>query len=276
MRVEFFGVRGTTPLTTGAATAFGRNTSCLAVTSAAGDLLIFDAGTGLEALGRRLRETGGRAPRRIHLFLTHVHFDHIQGLPFFAPLYAAGAEIVFTSAFPARRLRRNLVRFMSPPFFPARFAGTASSKTFRRLGRDPVVIGGMTVSACPLRHPQSSFAYRLAEGAFSLVLATDTEHPPSGLDERLAAFSRGASVLVYDAMYTPEEYEARRRGWGHSTWAAGVRLARAAGVERLLLFHLNPDYSDADLEGIEGLARAEFPAAVCAREGMLETETIGR
>jgi len=272
MRVEFFGVRGTMPLTAGEATAYGRNTTCLAVTSRTGDVLVLDAGTGLRALGRRLVEMGDRAPRRLHLLLTHFHFDHIQGLPFFAHLYEAGTEIAVYSAFPLRTLRRTLGRFMAPPFFPAKFEETASSKNMVRLGGKPVAVGGIAVTACPLRHPQSSYAFRLEEGGYSFVLATDTEHPSSGIDERLAAFARDAKCLVYDAMYTPEEYEARRRGWGHSTWAAAVKIGAAARTSRLLLFHHNPDYADADLEGIESLARREFPAAASAREGQVEGE----
>jgi phosphoribosyl 1,2-cyclic phosphodiesterase len=274
MRIEFFGVRGTVPSTAAAGTDFGRNTACVAVTSPSGDLLVLDAGTGLKALGDRLAGPGEKTRRRIHLLLTHFHFDHIQGLPFFAPLDSAGTETFIYSGIAPRALRRTLVRFLAPPFFPAAFADTASPKRFFRIGAEPVEVGGLAVTSCPLRHPQACVSYRLQENGEALVFATDTEHPPSGFDERLAAFARGARWLVYDAMYTPEEYEAGRRGWGHSTWAAGVALARAAEVGRLLLFHLNPDYSDADLRRLEALAQKEFPRTVCAREGLLDPENL--
>lgn len=269
MKIEFFGVRGTAPLTSETSSVYGRNTTCLAVTSRGGDLLVLDGGTGLRALGQRLSGLGDLAPRRIHLFLTHFHFDHIQGLPFFAPLYAAGTEVSFYSAFSVHVLRRTLGRFMRPPFFPVKFSETASSKTMAKIGPGPTLVGGIAVKACPLRHPQSAFAFRLEEGDESFVLATDTEHPASGVDKRLARFAKGASTLVYDAMYTPEEYAAGRRGWGHSTWAAATALARTSGAGRLLLFHLNPDYGDPELESLENLARRDFPSAACAREGPL-------
>jgi phosphoribosyl 1,2-cyclic phosphodiesterase len=270
MRIEFYGVRGTVPLTNPQGSVFGRNTACVAVTSGSGDLLVLDAGTGIRELGDGLTAGGSGRPPRIHVLLTHFHFDHVQGLPFFKPLFSPAAEILFYSGLAPRILKRTLARFMAPPHFPASFEDTASKKSFFRIGERPVRIGDLDVSALSVPHPQPCSAYKVEEAGFSFVFATDTEPQRKEVDRRLAAFARRASVLVYDAMYTPEDYEAGKSGWGHSTWVEAVKLGRAADVGRLLLFHLNPDYSDADLLRIEDAARKDFPGAACAREGPLD------
>ena len=145
MRIECFGARGTFPLTGVEGPANGRNTTCLAATSDEGEVLILDAGTGIRALGGRLAAEQAGSPRRLHLFFTHFHFDHIQGLPFFLPLYSASTEIWFYSALGPHSLRRTLSRFMAPPYFPAAFADTPARKKFFRVGDTPKRIGGIEI-----------------------------------------------------------------------------------------------------------------------------------
>jgi len=233
-----------------------------------GDVLIIDAGLGIHALGNELVANKKNAPLRLSLLLTHFHFDHIMGLPFFAPLYAPQTEIAFYSAAEPEETQRNLGLLMKAPFFPVFFEQTPAKKLFKKIGAEGVVIGGIHVSFCPLRHPQGSVAFRLEENDKAVVFATDTEPPAKGVDEVLTALAKGAACLIYDAMFTPEEYASRKRDWGHSTWLEGTKTAEAAGVERLILSHLNPDYSDRDIRRIERLARKMFPPTDCAQEGM--------
>ncbi len=269
MRIELFGVRGTRPTARRRGSVYGGHTPCALVRPGTEDILILDAGTGLHRLEEALRagRKGSGAP--LHFLLTHFHFDHLIGLPFFETLFRRESRLTFSSALTPGVLRRRLSEFMTGPYFPVEFSKTPARKEFRRIGSEPVDFGSVRVTACPLNHPQGCSAYRLEEGGRSVVFATDTEHEAEGVDAKLAAFALGTDILVYDATFTPAEYEAGKKGWGHSTWAAGVDLARAAGAGRLVLSHLNPDHSDEDIRRIETAARKAFPGAVCAREGMV-------
>ncbi len=267
MDIEFWGVRGTTPVSGKDRQKYGGATPCASVSSAAGDLVIVDAGTGIKRLGESLMTRPDAGRLRLHILLTHFHLDHIIGLPFFAPLYAAGVAITFYSPFPPPDTEKQLRGLMSGRYFPVDFKETASTKTCVRVEQDPLTIGKFEISGCPLNHPQGAFGYRIADRSGSIVFATDTEPPEAGLDERLAGFIRGADYFVCDATFTPEEYKTRQ-GWGHSTWLDGVRLARRAGVPNLLLSHLNPDHSDAQVDTMTRLAKREFAGAQAAREGL--------
>ena len=268
MELEFWGVRGTFPLTGKPASAFGGNTPCAAVTSRQGDILIVDAGTGIHALGNKLAAEHEAAPLRLSLLLTHFHLDHVQGLPFFGPLFLPNTEISFYSAADPEETRAHLERLMGHPFFPMPFEQTPAKKTFKKAGAESIMIGAIRVSACPLNHPQGSVAYRLEEENTAVVFATDTEPATGSLDERLAGFAEEASCLVYDAMFTPEEYVAGKQGWGHSTWLDGTKLAKASGSSRLLLSHFNYEHSDRVIRGFERLSQRVFPDSECAREGL--------
>ena len=268
MHLELFGVRGTCPVAPRRGTVFGGHTPCALIRAAAGEALIIDAGTGLRPLEDRLRRERPGSPGPFHFLFTHFHFDHVIGLPFFRSLYLKKADLRFYSALTPAMFRRRIGGFMTEPYFPVEFGTTPSQKKFQRIGARSARIGGAFVSACPLNHPQGSVAFRIEENGRSVVFATDTEHYAEGVDARLARFALGADVLIYDATFTPSEYAEGKQGWGHSTWAAGVELARAAGVGRLLLSHLNPDHSDADLRRIEVAARKVFAQTACAREGM--------
>lgn len=269
MRIELFGVRGTFPSATKERTTYGGHTLCTQVTTKAGTDIIIDAGTGIRPLGDKFMAARrpGR-PLRLSLLFTHFHLDHIVGLPFFGPLYDETAEIDFYSWREPEDLREILGRFTASPFYPVPFEETPALKRFHGIGPAGLTIDTVRITTCPLHHPQGSVAYRLIEESKAIVLATDTEHPVCGLDDRLEEFSRKSGVLVYDAMFTPEEYTEGRVGWGHSTWREGVRLARAAGVGRLLLSHLNPDHSDRTLNGIARHAGREFRSTACASEGL--------
>jgi phosphoribosyl 1,2-cyclic phosphodiesterase len=197
-----------------------------------------------------------------------LHWDHIQGLPFFAPIYVPGSRLTVVGAPGDVAVRDALVRQMSAPVFPVRFDDVRAELTTRalRVG-ETLRIGEATVRAAKLNHPGGVYAYRIEHEGRKIVYATDTEHYAC-VDPELRRLADGADVLIYDAQYTPEEY-ASKVGWGHSTYAAGVEVARAAGVGRLVLFHHDPRHTDADVFAIEAAAAARLAGTVAAREGMV-------
>lgn len=270
LELLFWGVRGSIP-SPGADTAMvGGNTSCLEVTGG-GTRLILDAGSGLRALGEKL--IAEKAHRQVTIFLSHVHWDHVMGLPFFTPLYVPGAEITIGAGPSSVPLRDVLKRQMSAPMFPVDFDGVGSKVTTIELPEQGAVdVGALRVTVAKLNHPDPVLAYRVSYGGRSIVYATDTEHREGEIDMTLVALARGADVLVYDAQYTPEEYAGTagpsRKGWGHSTFEAGAAVARAAGVKTLALFHHDPTRSDEGVAAIVKRAREIFPNTVAAREGL--------
>ncbi|MCA9605034.1 MAG: MBL fold metallo-hydrolase, partial [Myxococcales bacterium] len=220
---------------------------------------ILDAGTGLRRLGdRMLRE--GRTEAT--LLLSHLHWDHIQGLPFFVPAYVPGHRITLAGM---RGLRGALDAQMTAPCFPVGLDALGAELAFREVGSGPLEVGALEVRAAKLNHPGGVLAYRVSIGDRSVVYATDTEHYAVP-DPHLVALAKDADVLIYDAMYTEAEY-ASKVGWGHSTWQAGVAVAEAANVERLVLFHHDPSRDDAAVDAIERAAATARPGTIAAREG---------
>lgn len=269
--LEFWGVRGTAPVSHPKKIKYGGNTICSYLETATADKIIIDAGTGIMELGKKLMAEKQAGPQRIHMLLTHFHLDHIMGLPFFAPLYSPDHEVIFYSAVAESEAETHLNRLMAGKFYPLDLEETPSKKDFRMIPKEDFVIGKIQISIHPLNHPQGSIAYRFDSGGKRFVLAMDTEHPEAGVDERLAGFCRDADILVYDAMYTPEEYHGKK-GWGHSTWLAGVELAQAAGVQQLSLIHFSPDHTDSVIDDFLTKARKMFPQTYAAKEETLSLE----
>ena len=202
----------------------------------------------------------------LHLLLTHFHLDHIMGLPFFMPLFSSEVTLSVYADCSPEETEENLSGLMAGRYFPVSLEETQSKKIFIQVHKDGIEIGGSFISFSPLNHPQGSVAYKIRAEKSAIVFATDTEHPPQGVDERLVDFASGADVLVYDAMFTPKEYESGKMSWGHSTWLAGTMLAKKAEVRKLYLSHFNPDHSDNQIDEIITLARDHFPDTYGARE----------
>lgn len=266
--LRVWGARGTMPTPSFDHLRYGGNTSCLSVALGEHEHLILDCGSGLQRFSKALGPAADGVSRRFHILLSHYHFDHIEGLPYFTPLYDPHSSIAFHGFEPAgRTIRATLEDFIRPPFFPVALAGTPSKREYVVAGRT-LDLGGLRVSSAPLNHPDGSLAWRVERAGGRIVYATDHEHGHEPTDRALEEFSSGADLLVYDATYIPAEYESLRRGWGHSTWYAAVALARNAGVKRLVLFHHHPDHTDDEMDKLLTYARADFPATDLAYEGM--------
>ena len=265
LSIRFWGVRGSCPSPGPETASVGGNTSCVEVV--AGDTRIaLDAGTGLRRLGADLLARS-RGPVELTVLLSHVHWDHIQGLPFFAPIYVPGTRLRLAGGVTGTPLPDTLRRQMSAPTFPVDWNDLPAERSYVEL-RDGMTtrIGDALVRTARANHPDAVFAYRVEHEGRAVVYATDTEHYAC-VDPRLVALARDADVLVYDAQYLPEEY-AGKVGWGHSTFEAGAALARAANVAKLVLFHHDPGRTDDAVAAIESRARAMFDDVVAAREGM--------
>jgi phosphoribosyl 1,2-cyclic phosphodiesterase len=264
-RIRFWGVRGSIASPGPETAAVGGNTSAVELELDGGTILL-DAGTGLRELGRaRMRH---KRAVEATLLLSHLHWDHIQGLPFFGPLYDPATRLAICGPGAAELgLPETLLAQMSAPVFPVRWTDLPADiehRTVRAGSR--FAAAGARIRCARLNHPGGVMAYRIDHGGRSVVYATDTE-PYRCVDPALVRLAEGADVLIHDAQYTPEEYPSRV-GWGHSTWEDAVETALAAGVGKLVLFHHDPDRSDAAVEAIERAARARFPETIAAREGL--------
>jgi len=280
MRVTFWGVRGSIPTPGAETVAFGGNTSCVEV-RAGKTILIFDGGTGLRLLGKKL---AAEMPLQAHIFFSHVHWDHIQGFPFFDPAFVAGNTIhLYGGNNVSRTLEETLAGQMDHPSFPVHLSDMGAKMTFNDMVEGQVLelpaedTPGdgkvVRIRTAHGNHPNGVWAFRVEHGGHSVVYATDTEHY-AVVDARLSKLAKGADVLIHDAQYTPEEYAGTagrggpKTGWGHSTFEEAVKLATAAGVKRLILFHHDPMQTDADVRNKEARAKAIFPNVVAAYEGM--------
>lgn len=273
MNIRFWGVRGSIASPGPETAAVGGNTSCVEIVCDEETRIVLDAGTGLRALGnewmaKRALSKSKPFSTNMTLLLSHYHWDHIQGLPFFVPMYMKDTSITIVGGQNGvMSVREALERQMSAPSFPVRFdeVGARIGTREVKLG-EGFHVGDATVRVGKGNHPGGVVAYRIDYNGKSVVYATDTEHY-SCVDPALRSLCEGADVLIYDAQYTPEEYKGKV-GWGHSTYVAGAELARAAGIGTYVLYHHDPMRDDEGVAAIETSARELFSASIAAREGL--------
>lgn len=267
MELRFWGVRGSIPTPGPHALAVGGNTMCLSI-EREGHLFIFDAGTGIARLGRYL-EQAERDDIAGCIFLSHYHWDHIQGLPFFAPAFRKENRFhLYGQASSRLTLHDILADQMQAPYFPIGMETLEGLVTFNSLqaGEKVSVSDDILVRTTALNHPNGALGYRLETPESTICVITDHEHPEDGLDASVVAFAQGAKVLIHEAPYHPEEKLSAKAGWGHSTWEEAALTAKAAGVDRLFLIHHDPERSDAEVFDILSMARNIFPATDVATE----------
>jgi phosphoribosyl 1,2-cyclic phosphodiesterase len=266
--LRFWGVRGSIPCPGPETVRYGGNTACIEIRC--GDrVLIFDAGTGLRPLGAHLDAEG---PVDADLFFTHTHFDHICGLPFFSSAYAKTNKFRFWAGhlLPDHTLRYVLSEMMMAPLFPIPISVLGADISFHdfRAGETLHPAPGTTIRTAALNHPNGATGYRVEHAGKSICYITDTEHTPGQPDQAVLGLIAGADIVVYDSTYDDAEFAAHV-GWGHSTWQEGIRLADAAKVKRLVIFHHDPGHDDAEMDRIAAAAAKARPGTVVAREGMI-------
>ena len=253
MKVRCWGARGSIPVSGPEYVRYGGDTTCIEIRSKNDALLVIDAGTGIRRLGCRLVEEGRLD---LTLLFTHTHWDHVLGLPFFKLLYNPQVRIdLYGSPGLQGNIAKLLTRVMAPPLFPVPFVKLPSRITGFVWQGESLQVDSLKVTRIALSHPNLGAGYRVEEDGRSFVLLTDNElsqHHRGGRSfDEYAAFCRDADLLVHDAEYTPEEYP-QRRGWGHSHFEDAARLAKAAGVKTLGLFHHNQERSD---DGVDEIVR---------------------
>jgi phosphoribosyl 1,2-cyclic phosphodiesterase len=269
--IRFWGVRGSIACPGPGTVRYGGNTSCVEIRC--GDrILIMDGGTGLRELGDEMLRTGGRIDA--DLFYTHTHFDHICGLPFFAPCYVPGNmfRIWAGHLLPDNSVENVLCGMMMAPLFPVPMTMLNPQLDFKdfRQGATLTPHPGITLRTAPLNHPNGATGYRVEYDGKSVAYITDTEHKPGELDANVLALVDQADLMIYDSTYTDEEY-LTHVAWGHSTWQQGIRLADAAKVKTLVIFHHDPSHDDAFMDRVGAAAAERRPGTIVAREGLVLT-----
>ncbi|MBS2030914.1 MAG: MBL fold metallo-hydrolase [Deltaproteobacteria bacterium] len=264
---RFWGVRGSLPSAGAKTVRYGGNTPCLEV-RAGDELFIVDMGSGLRPLGEAL----GFGPHAATVLMTHYHYDHVQGLPFFGPMYNPKNRFaIYGPPYEGKPVREVLAGQMVRPYFPVGLEVIQAQLDFRDvLPEQTLKFGEATVRTTALNHPGGSLGYRFELGGKAICYCTDVEHDGGAGDARVEAFARGADWFIIDAMYTPDEYLGKvggsKRGFGHSTPEFAVKVAKSAGVKNLILCHHDPSRGDDALEAIVANTREEFPATTAARE----------
>lgn len=273
MKVRVWGSRGSVPVSGAQFMEYGGDTSCVELESSEGETVILDAGTGIRAFGNEALTQG---KREFSIVLSHAHWDHLCGLPFFRPLYRDESTVrFFVSDDTAGSILESLRTAIAPPFFPLSLNEAGAKVQFVHAREGKFVVGTLHFQSIPLSHPGGGCGFRVEESNEVLVYLPDNElrweHPGGASFDEYVNFAREADVLIHDAEYLPQEYEGLYQGWGHSTHVQALDLATAAGVKTLVLWHINQDRSDSQVTGMLNQVRQ-----LAAQRGVPAYVEIGR
>ena len=267
LRIKFWGCRGSIACPSPRHLKYGGNTTCLQVD--AGDhMFVLDCGTGIRNLGREILAEG---IEHSHLLLTHTHWDHINGFPFFAPAFVKEETFHIYAGHLTDKggIQKVFASQMDNPVFPVPLEAMQATLVFEdfHAGEDLDLVKGVQVRTALLNHPNDATGYRIDYQGKSVCLITDTEHIPGKPDENILALIEGADMVIYDSTYTEEEFP-NHIGWGHSTWQEGMRLCQAANAKQLAIFHHDPDHDDVFMDQVEEEAKKAWSGTFVVREGM--------
>ncbi|OEF96858.1 MBL fold metallo-hydrolase [Desulfuribacillus alkaliarsenatis] len=283
VNIRFWGVRGSKPTPGRQTMGFGGNTSCVQV-QIGERILLFDGGTGLAEFGnhmlkkQQLNASNGVLPKiEADIFFSHLHWDHIQGLPFFVPMYVPGNIFHLYGENKENLNFQEVIEMqMKPPHFPITMKMMKASYHFHEVSSGETIdIGdGIKITSFAVKHPNDCLAYRVNYEGVNIVYCTDTEPMEGAQEEQFLSFVNGADVLIYDTHYTNQEYlgtndDPPKKGWGHSTWQEGVRICRNAGIYQFVMFHHKENRSDQEMQQLESQVQEIFPRTAAAREGMV-------
>lgn len=251
MRIICWGARGSIAVSGREYVKYGGDTTCLEVRSKNNDIVIIDAGTGMRRLGSKLL---GEEKRVFHLLITHAHWDHLMGFPFFKPIYMKGTKIhMYGCPFTQESVKAIIAKSMKAPYFPVDFSQIQAEITSDGVCSEGFRIGTLQIEPIPLSHPNQGIGFRFTEDGKRFVFLTDNEltlqHAGGGSYDDYLRFSEGADLLIHDSEYTEAQYKITK-GWGHSVYTDSLRLAREAKVKQFGLFHHNQERSDEELDRI--------------------------
>lgn len=267
---KLWGTRGSIPCPGPTTVKYGGNTTCFEINCGKSRIIV-DAGTGIRLLGKKIMIEEGNL-LNADLFFTHTHMDHIQGLPFFAPLYNPNSDVRLHAGhldgitYDLQGIIGTML--MKDPVFPVPSSLIEKACSFNDFdcGKTFELVGGITIKTAPLNHPNGACGYRIEYEGKIIAICTDTEHFEGRLDDNVLFLAKDADLLIYDSAYTEEEYP-NFKGWGHSTWQEAIKIAKAASVKQTLLFHHDPSHDDNKMDEIAKLAKAELATVRPAIEG---------
>ncbi|MBI5208334.1 MAG: MBL fold metallo-hydrolase [Candidatus Firestonebacteria bacterium] len=282
MKIKFWGVRGSIPVSDKKVIKYGGNTTCVEILTDDNHTIIIDAGTGLRSLGNNLL-TGdfGKGKGKASFLFTHTHWDHIQGFPFFVPFFIGKKESdnnkikgmcnefhFYGEKKGWRTLERILSDQMKSPYFPVTLKDMNAIFNFSNITEnDEFYIGDTKITCKFLRHPDSALGYRIECNGKIYAHVCDTEHPEAGIDSNVLELAKGSDIFVYDSQFTPEEYP-KFKNWGHSTWQEGIKISQKIGADKLYLFHHAPSHDDDFMDIVIEEASSHFKETHAAMDGL--------